>query len=93
MTLPHLRSFRLVARGGPGLSCDKDGVALGDVPLVWQAADRDRYEVRPRNELSKVLGAAYGEQSPDVVRRCERGLPESRRVYGTATSRWRRWKP
>ena len=37
MNLPLGRPFRLVPRGGPGLSCDSEGITLGGVPLarVW----------------------------------------------------------
>ena len=76
MNLPLGRLYRLVPRGGPGLSCDADGVALGGVPLarVWSAAGRRQSEVRPLGEFGEILRLAYGAQSLEVVRRCYRGL-------------------
>src|SRR5579883_1029121 len=76
MNLPLGRPFRLVARGEPGASCDKDGLALGGVPLVWRdtSEGRHRCEVRSLGDLSKVLNLAYGRQQSDVVARCHRGL-------------------
>ncbi|MGH7065412.1 MAG: hypothetical protein ACREET_15160 [Stellaceae bacterium] len=34
MTIAFAKSYALVPRGGPGLACDDDGVALGPIPLV-----------------------------------------------------------
>jgi hypothetical protein len=76
MNLPPGRPYRLVPRGGPGLSCDVDGVAFGDVSLVrvWSCDGRRPSAVRPPDELSEILRLAYGAQSPAVVQRCYRGL-------------------
>jgi hypothetical protein len=66
-------SFRLVHRGGPGLSCDETGVALGAVPLVERSGSA-AWSVCPAEELSGVLATAYGHQTPEVVAKCHRGL-------------------
>jgi hypothetical protein len=69
------RTYRLVPRGEHGLSCDGEGLALGGVALVWRSADPSlQYQVRSLDELSKVLGLAYGQQSPDAVQQRHRGL-------------------
>jgi hypothetical protein len=76
MNLPLGRPFRLVDYGGPGLSCDENGVALGKVQLVWRSMGDAPLpsKVRPLEGLSEVIRLAYGAQSPDVIRRCHRGL-------------------
>jgi hypothetical protein len=77
MTMPLGRSYRLVARGGPGLACDKDGVTLGVVELArarLDAAGVRRCEVRPPDDIVQVLRAAYGPQPDEVVQRLHRGL-------------------
>lgn len=75
MNLSLGRPFRLVPRGGPGLSCDDAGVALGDVELVrTQGDDRLGSEVRSVEELNEILRLAYGGQSAEVVQRCHRRL-------------------
>jgi hypothetical protein len=65
------RPFRLVTRGGPGLSCDRAGVVLGGVDLVRTSGGEGLTgsEVRPIEELGEILRLAYGAQSADVVRR------------------------
>src|ERR1700727_317975 len=76
MNLPPGRPFRLVTRGGPGLSCDDAGVALGGVELVRTVRSDGalKSELRSIEELGEILGLGYGAQSVDVVRRCHRGL-------------------
>ncbi|MGD0640386.1 MAG: hypothetical protein ABSC22_06530 [Roseiarcus sp.] len=77
MNLPLTRMYRLAPRGAGGLACDKAGVALGAADLVRVGADatgRRRCEVRPRQGLGRILGAAYGPQPEDVVLRLHRGL-------------------
>jgi hypothetical protein len=76
MNLPLTQIYRLAPRGG-GLACDKAGVALGPADLVRAGAEgtgRRRYEVRPRQELGRILSAAYGPQPEDVLFRVHRGL-------------------
>lgn len=77
MNMPLGRSFRLVSRGGAGLACDKNGVALGTVELVRTLLDARggrHCAVRSPSEISEVLGAAYGPQSDEIVLRLHRGL-------------------
>jgi len=77
MTLPLIRMYRLAPRGAGGLACDKAGVALGPVDLVRAGASatgRRRCDVRQRQELERILSAAYGPQSEDFVLRLHRGL-------------------
>ncbi len=40
MAIGFARTYTPVPRGGPGLACDDDGVALGPMPLVEAVADR-----------------------------------------------------
>ena len=64
-------------RGGDGLACDQAGVALGAADLARVGADaagRRRCEVRPRQALERILGAAFGSQPEDVILRLDRGL-------------------
>ena len=72
MNLPVGSAFRLVPRGGPGLSCDGAGVWLGGVQLVGMPRGSDRLEpeVRSLEGLGEILRLAYGEQPGEVVRRC-----------------------
>ena len=53
-----------------------DGVALGGVSLVsvWSGEGWRPSEGRPPDQLAEILRLAYGAQSPEVVRRCHRGL-------------------
>jgi hypothetical protein len=71
------RPYRLMARGGPGLSCDDDGVALGGVDLARVSRNADgvtRCEVRPPADIGQILRAAYGPQNDASVLRLHRGL-------------------
>jgi hypothetical protein len=71
------RTFQLLARGGTGLACDEEGIALGGTDLVrvrQEATDVVRCEVRPPAELGELLQAAYGPQSDASVLRLHRGL-------------------
>ena len=71
------RSYRLTTRGGPGLSCDDGGLALGGVDLARlrrNAEGAARCEVRPPAEVGQILQAAYGPQSDASVLRLHRGL-------------------
>ena len=77
MHLTTARSIRLVARGGSGLACDNDGVALGAVSLVEVSpvvAQTGRWRVRPIEELGEILLQAYGVESGELVQRCHRAL-------------------
>ena len=77
MNIAQQRIFRLVERGGAGLACDEEGVALGGVELarVRREARRAlRCEVRAPDEIGQILRAAYGPQSDTTVLRLHRGL-------------------
>jgi hypothetical protein len=65
MNLSVGRPFHLVARGGPGLSCDDAGVALGGVELVRTARSDGApgSELRSTEELGEILRLGYGAQS------------------------------
>ena len=70
-------SYQLVARGGAGLACDKDGLALGAMDLASVRLDTGgmrRCEVRSPGEIGRILQTAYGPQPDGVVLRLHRGL-------------------
>jgi hypothetical protein len=61
---------RLVPRGGAGLCCDEEGVALGPVPLIVASRDTTgwrRYNARPAAEIAEALQLAFGPAPEDVV--------------------------
>jgi len=63
MTLPFGRQYGLVPRGGPGLTCDEEGLALGSIALAIITEDRGgRRLCRLRSvaEIEKALDLAYG---------------------------------
>ncbi len=69
--------YRLVPRGGAGLVCDNDGLALGAVALARARLDERRArrcDVRSPDEIGAVLKTAYGRQPDEVVLRLHRGL-------------------
>jgi hypothetical protein len=77
MNFPIDYLYRLVDRGGAGLSCDAQGVMLGSTELarVHREGSRlRRCEVRSPHALGQILKAAYGPQPDWVVRRLHRGL-------------------
>ncbi len=80
-TLSPGRWYPLVHRGGAGLSCDRDGVALGPIPLIPRADaavdDATRYAVRPPIEAARALGLAYRDMSEAELGRCLSGLAEA----------------
>jgi hypothetical protein len=76
MNIP-LRAYRLSERGGPGLACDENGLALGGVNLARVGRDANgaaRGEVRSPGEVGKILRLAYGTLADVEVRRVHRGL-------------------
>ena len=78
-----LRPYRLVSRGGAGLACDQDGLALGGADLARatrEARGAARCDVRSPAEIARILRAAYGPQTDAEVLRVHRGL------CGTAAS-------
>ena len=77
MNVASERFYRLVPRGGAGLACDAEGVALGALNLVRTRVDAGgvRYcEARSPDEIGQALRAAYGPQPDEVVLRLHRGL-------------------
>jgi len=78
MTILFTRAYTLVPRGGAGLACDEDGVALGPLPLVEAVSDascRRSYRLRPTEEIEQAFHLAYG-SAPDEIERHRRGLAE-----------------
>jgi hypothetical protein len=74
--------FRLTARGGDGLCCDRQGIALGPVALV-EAADangRRVYRVRPAEEIARALALAYDPFTTDDLARRLSGLEVAARA-------------
>lgn len=77
MNAPLARTFRLVPRGGAGLACDDDGVALGPVSLVEAWRDEGgklRFRAKPLAEVGKAMRLAYGDAENETVARHHRGL-------------------
>jgi hypothetical protein len=74
-TFAHM--YRLAPRGGAGLACDQDGVALGAAVLARVRRDNEgkrHCEVSPPHRVRKVLRAAYGSQPEAEIQRLYRGL-------------------
>jgi hypothetical protein len=72
-----LSKIQLVPRGGPGLACDGEGVALGPVTLAKKVPDPNgnrRYRLLSPEDMTKAPRLAYGSISDTVVGRCCRGL-------------------
>jgi hypothetical protein len=77
MNFPIDYLYRLSDRGGAGLSCDAQGLALGSAELARVHLDDGGFrhcEVRSPGVLAQVLKAAYGPQPERVVQRLHRGL-------------------
>src|SRR5580704_5250175 len=77
MALEPRQTYRLVPRGGPGLTCDSEGVALGGITVAWSDAEEEgqsSWKVRSSGEIGEILRRAYGSQRPEVVEQCHRGL-------------------
>lgn len=74
---PLVRCYGLVQRGGPGLACDNDGLALGPTALaktVRDATGHRQCRLRPGDDVAIVLRLAYGPISEPVIERWCRGL-------------------
>ena len=77
MNVASERFYRLVPRGGAGLACDAEGVALGALNLVRARVDAGgvrHCEARSPERIGQALRAAYGPQPEEVVLRLYRGL-------------------
>ena len=62
--------FRLVERGGAGLCCDEEGLALGPVPLVTRGVDsgeQPHYRLRPDDEIVEALRWAYDGLDKEII--------------------------
>jgi SCP1.201-like deaminase len=60
--MPGLRAFSLTARGQNGVSCDADGVYVGDVPLLTcskTSGANKSWVVRPISQLNDELSTLY----------------------------------
>ncbi len=71
------RWYRLAPRGGAGLSCDRDGVALGPIALIHRTSASEegtRYVARQPAEVARALGLAYRDMSETELERCLAGL-------------------
>ncbi len=62
MTYAAPTIFRLVKRGGAGLCCDEEGVALGPLALATRSANHARSQYRPGSvgDIADALYRAYG---------------------------------
>ena len=60
MTASFPPMYRLTARGGVGLACDEQGIALGPVILVeaLAAGHRRVFRPRPAEEIARTLALA-----------------------------------
>jgi hypothetical protein len=68
--------YRLVTRGGAGLVCDEDGLALGAVDLARLqrgAGGMRRRGVRSPGEMGQILQAAFGPRPDGVILRLHQG--------------------
>lgn len=77
MSDPLFRTYSVVSRGGLGLACDDNGLALGPVTLakaVRDAAGERRYRLRPLEDIVQALRLAYGPTQDQLVERRCRGL-------------------
>jgi hypothetical protein len=77
MNLPTQNSYRLVPRGGAGLACDEEGLALGGVDLARAQTDARglrRCVMRSPAETAKILRASYGPLRDETVLRLHHGL-------------------
>jgi hypothetical protein len=77
MNAPFFRTYRLIPRGGAGLACDDEGVALGPVGLVEAFRDdagKLRFRTKPLTELGKAMRLAYGEAENEMIAHHHRGL-------------------
>ena len=77
MTIPLKHAYSLVPRGGAGLACDEDGLALGTLAVVRARQDATgvrHSEVRSPDEIDQILRAAFGPQPDGAALRIHRGL-------------------
>lgn len=67
------KGYRLVSRGGAGLSCDEEGVSLGNIALVRRDTSKSDHPYAPieRPRLIEALMAAYGFEDTAEFQRIE----------------------
>jgi hypothetical protein len=64
-----------VARGGAGLSCDEQGVALGPFPLVTRHTGKSPvYRLRPRKDIARAMRAGWRGMIPEIIDHVIEGL-------------------
>jgi hypothetical protein len=77
MTAPVFRTCSLVPRGGPGLTCDDAGLALGPVVLAKKIRDVSgvrQYRLLSLDGMEDALRLAYGPASDAITERRCRGI-------------------
>jgi hypothetical protein len=85
MASPVFRTYSLVPRGGPGLTCDEDGLALGPITLAKKAGDdagNRHYRLLPLDDMVKALRLAYGTMPDAIIERRCRGLARVAQLLG-----------
>jgi hypothetical protein len=88
MAGPIFRTYSLAPRGGPGLACDDEGLALGPVTLakkVHDDAGGRRYRLLSLEDAIQALGLAYGQMPDPVIERRCRGLARVTQLLGTGS--------
>jgi hypothetical protein len=93
MTRPIFRTYSLVPRGGPGLACDEDGLALGPVTLAKSVPDVDggrRYRLLAFESVVRALHLAYEPVSDTFIERRCRGLARVAQLLGTGEAAFAR---
>ena len=88
---PILSKSGLVPRGGPGLSCDTEGLTLGPVIIVEKAFNEGGeryYKLLPPELVMQALSLAYGPLSGEDIERYYRGI---RRAAHRLTQGKRYW--
>lgn len=86
MARPIFQKYSLVPRGGPGLACDAEGLALGPIILarkICDAAGNRRYRLLSPKDMRQALRLTYGPIPDAVIERCCRGLVRVTQLLGT----------
>lgn len=72
------RKYRLVPRGGPGLTCDGEGLALGPIILARRlrhcSDGKQNYKLLSPEAVRYAVNLAYGALPSDVLEQYYRGL-------------------
>lgn len=86
MVGPIFQKLGLAVRGGPGLACDSEGLALGPVMLAKRVCDgtgNRRYRLRPLDEIAEALCAAYGPMPASTLERYCRRIGRATELLGS----------